>query len=133
MKQIFLIIFFIAGLMNVANYAQQKIPVTSGTAFFYADSISTTITMGKNEFLGQIWIESSRTATITPQVYNATSASWYLLDDDGDQYVITIADSSENYLIPLKPVRFYNVKTVRFVIDNDPADTLNLYFEKRPY
>jgi len=132
MKKLFLIML-LGGLLWLTSTQGQTIPVVSGTAYFYADSISTTITLNKNEFLAMIYIDASRTASIYPQIYNTGKAAWYMLDDDGSQYSTTIADSSENYAIPMKPTRFLSAKQIRFIIDNDPADTLELPYEKRPY
>ena len=122
-----LIIFFITGLA----YAQ--VPVITDSTFFYADSISQTITLGKNEFLGQVWFDADRSKTIYPQVYDDSKAKWSWLDDDGAKYTITTSDSTLDFVIPLKPIKFYVAKKIRFVITSDPTDTFSVRYDKRPY
>ena len=124
-----LIIFFITGLA----YAQQRIPVTTDSVFFYADSISTTITLGKNEFLGQVWLDADRSLSVWVQVYDDSKAKWSWIDDDGAKYVTTLADSTLDWMIPLKPIKFYVAKKIRFLLTGDPADTLSMRYDKRPY
>ncbi len=128
MKQIFLMIFFVFGLA----YAQQKIPLISETVDMYADSISESISIGKNSFPAQIWIESGRTLTVNVQYSDGTN--WYWLHDPSEDaaWVATI-DSTINNVIPLPPWLFYAGKTIRFLFDNDIADTLSIPVDKRPY
>ncbi len=129
MKQIFLIIFFAVGLA----YAQQKIPVISDIAYFYADSISTTITIGKNEFLAQIWLDADRSLSVWPQLYDASKAQWSWVLDNGAILVYTTSDVTLDFVIPLEPRRFYIGKSIRWLLAADIADTMSMRYEKRPY
>jgi len=128
MRKIILMIFLLAGL----TYGQVNIPVITGTVDFYADSISETITLDKNAFLGAFYVPNSRTLTLTFQAYNTDLAAWYNVYEDGAAYTITV-DSTINCYAPVKPVVFYTAKKVRVLLDNDIADTLALPFDKRPY
>ncbi len=129
MKQIFLIIFFIAGLA----YAQQKIPVITDSTFFYADSISETITLGKNEFLAQVWLDADRSVSIWPQFYDASKQQWSWVLDNGAILVYTTSDVTLDFVIPLEPRRFYVGKSIRWLMAADIADTMSMRYEKRPY
>ena len=133
MKKIFLIMLLSGLLFTAFSQVTVRIPVVTDSVFFYADSISTTITLGKNEFLGQIWIDASRTESITMQLYDASKQQWSFIDDNGAEFGFEVADSSVDYVIPIEPRRLYLGKVMRIIIDNDPADTLSMRYDKRPY
>ena len=119
-------------LFTLTVYGQANIPVTKGSVNFYADSVSQTITLDKSLFLGGIYMPASRTDTLWFQVYNSTDSVWYWLTDDGSKY-IAVTDSTIPEYLPLKPTVFYPVKTLRILFNTDIADTLTLYYDKRPY
>ena len=127
MKKILLFLLFTA-----IGYSQANIPVTKGSVDFYADSISQTITLDKSVFLGGIYMPASRTDTLWFQVYNDVDLSWYWLMDDGAEYIIVSDSTIANY-IPLKPTVLYPVKQLKILFNADIADTLTLYYDKRPY
>ena len=109
-----------------------RTPVVSETVDMYADSISESIDMGKNAFLAQIWIESGRTLTVNVQY--SDGADWYWVHDQiTDAVFVATIDSTINNVIPLPPWLFYAGKTIRFLFDNDIADTLSIPIDKRPY
>ena len=126
-KTLFMIILFAS-----IGYSQANIPVVKGNVDFYADSISQTITLDKSLFLGGIYMPKSRTDTLWFQVYNSTDETWYTLMEDGSEYVV-VADSTINNYIPLEPKILYSVKQLKILFNVDIADTLTLYFDKRPY
>jgi hypothetical protein len=108
------------------------IPVVHSSVPIYADSISQTIYLERSMFLGGFYVEKSRTSKLKFQVRNNSNSEWYNLIDEGSVYEVSVDSSVKSY-VPVKPVLFYSVKTVRVLIDRDIADTLNLYFDKRKY
>ena len=129
MKRLILIIVLLA---TFAIYGQAKIPVSQGSVAFYADSLSQTITLTSDIFLSGIYVPKSRTAALKFQVYNSTNSTWYNLLDAGSIYSIA-TDSTVNCYASVKPVLFYPIKKLRMILDRDIADTLTVYYDKRPY
>jgi hypothetical protein len=126
-KYIFLIIVFVASMMSA-----QRIPVVSDSTYFYADSISSTITVQKNIFISQIWLDKSRTLNLTPQFYDPQKGNWHsVLSLDTVFYYIT--DSTVYNVIPLEWEIYNSAKYIRFLLDNDIADTLTMRYDGRPY
>jgi len=125
-------ILFMILLFTAIGFSQANIPVVTGSVDFYADSISQTITLDKSLFLGGIYMPKSRTDTLWFQVYNSTDETWYTLMEDGSEYIV-VADSTINNYIPLEPKILYSVKQLKILFNADIADTLTLYFDKRPY
>ena len=126
-KYIFLIIVFVASMTSA-----QRIPVVSDSTYFYADSISSTITVQKNIFISQIWLDKSRTLNLTPQFYDSQKGNWHsVLSLDTVFYYIT--DSTVYNVIPLEWEIYNSAKYIRFLLDNDIADTLTMRYDGRPY
>ena len=114
--------YFMTGLFTPV-FAQQRIPLVTDSVYFYNDSISTTITLGKNEFLGQVWLDADRSLSVWLQFYDTSKEQWAWVNDGGSKLVYTVADSELVWVIPLEPKMFFSNKTIRLLITNDPADT----------
>ena len=137
MKRLFFIamvvtIYFMVGLFSPRLIFAQT-PLVSDSVYFYADSISTTITIGKNEWLAQIWVDSIRTLSVWPQFYEPNKGHWSWVDDTGSKLVYTTSDSALIWVIPLEPRKFFAGKKIRLLITNDPADTFTIRYDKRPF
>jgi hypothetical protein len=128
MKKIFLILFMVlcSGLILTAQ------SVSTGSADFYADSVSTEIQLSKNEFISSLMVPQGLTTSIKFKVYDETAGGWYYMSDDGSDYSVTV-DSSKATFIPLLPTKFYGMKRLKAIIEADIADTSSIYYNKRPY
>lgn len=129
MKRIVLILMIIP---FIYASAQTNIPVIKGTVKFFADSVSETISLEKNTFLGGIYMASGRTDTLWFQSYNDVDALWYWIMENGSKYIIA-TDSSVRTYLSVEPTVFYPVKKLRILFKEDIADTLTLDYDKRPY
>ena len=126
-KILFLIMIFTSiGLAQV-------FPVISDSCFFYADSISSTITLDRNEFISKIWLDADRSDKVYFQEYDAGKEKWSWLIYDDAKYTIDSPDSTLDVVVSLKPQAFYGTKQLRLLITNDPADTISVRYDKRPY
>lgn len=129
MKKIFLLL---AILLCVNLKAQNNIPVTGEFVNFYADSLSESFTLSKNEFVAGIFVPEGLTDTLRFQIYNSTFG--FCLMQDGYKNVYKLAiDSSKATYIPLEPLKFLTAKTIKLEMTNDITDTNYVYVEKRPY
>ena len=111
----------------------QNIPVVTDSCFFYADSISTTISLDKNLFISKIWLDADRSDKVYFQEYDAGKEVWSWLVIADTIYYVNSPDSTLDITVTLDPTIFYSSKTIRMLITNDPADTLSVRYDKRPY
>lgn len=128
MKKLFLISFVVLCFSSLIS-AQS---VSTGSAAFNADSVSTEIQLSKNEFISSIMVPQGLTTSLKFSVYDETAGGWYFMSDGGSDYSITV-DSTKATYIPLLPTKFYGMKRLKAIIEADIADTSTIYYNKRPY
>ena len=129
MKKLFLITLLSGFLLP--TFAQWKVPVITDSVSFTASTTSSTITLGRNEFLGQIWLDAGESLSVWVQFYDSSKEQWSWVDDGGTKLVYTTADSTLDWVIPLSPTKLYVGKTIRFIITG--SRTFSMRYDKRPY
>ena len=130
MKKIIIIMLFGGFLFTAFSQTTIRVPVITDSTYFYADQLSETITLGKNEFLSGSYWELDRTATIRIQVFKEDRAAWFWLNEDDAMYIHSMDSTVNNYVV-FPPWLLLSAKKVRFWISKDPTDTLVVPYEKR--
>jgi len=114
MKKIIMILF-----LAVTMYSQTIIYEDS---YFYADSVSSEVTLSRNQFLLGMFVPQGLTEYITFQISSDGTTYYPLANTDSTNYIVTI-DSSQSNAIPLPEDKFRAWKRYKFLIDADIADT----------
>lgn len=121
---------FVLILLVKAN--AQSYPVSVDSVAFLGDSVSTKIELGKNEFISDLFIPSSRTTAITMKVLLPDDTREWYFSEDGSDYSVSV-DNSKNTVVTLPPSKFHSKKEIYLIITADPADTFYIPFTKRPF
>jgi len=113
-----LMLLFIVGI----SYSQT---VVYEDAYFYADSVSESVSLSRNQFLHGIFIPQGLAEYITFQTSYDGTTYYPIVNADSTDYIVII-DSSQSNAVPLPEDKFRAWKYYKFLIEADIADTSNI-------